>query len=71
MSVLSEQIKELSLAEKIQLVQDLWDDIATSTEELPLTPSQVEELDHRLIQHKDNPDDVSAWADVRQRILDK
>ncbi len=71
MSILQQQIQELSLAEKIQLVQDLWDDIATTTDDLPLTQLQIADLDRRQKQYQAHPTDVSPWAEVQQRILDR
>ncbi|ANV83846.1 hypothetical protein AWQ21_05290 [Picosynechococcus sp. PCC 7003] len=71
MSILQQHIKELSLAEKIQLVQDLWDDIATTTDDLPLTQLQIEDLDRRQEQYQTDPTNVSPWSEVQQRILDR
>ncbi len=39
---------ELSTAEKIQLVEDLWDSIADHASSIPVTPAQKAELDRRL-----------------------
>lgn len=69
MSVLPQQIQALSLPEKIQLVQDLWNDILTSTEDIPLTPSQIEVLDARLEQHQAAPEDILPWINLKQRLL--
>ena len=41
-------IYELSTAEKIQLVEDLWDAIAGDAADFPVTPQQKAELDRRL-----------------------
>jgi putative addiction module component (TIGR02574 family) len=38
---------DLSTSEKLQLVQDLWDDIAASPSEVPVTDWEKEELDRR------------------------
>ena len=46
------QLSALPLDERLRLVEDLWDSIASEAEALPLTPAQREELDQRL----------DAWA---------
>ncbi len=38
----------LSVEEKLQLIEDLWDSVADDPEALPLTDAQAEELDRRL-----------------------
>ena len=41
-------IDRLSLAERILLVEDIWDSIAAEQNALPLPPEQRRELDRRL-----------------------
>ncbi|GBE46954.1 putative addiction module component [bacterium BMS3Bbin12] len=41
-------LRNLSLDERIRLVEDLWDSIASDRNTLPLTPDQQAELDQRL-----------------------
>ncbi|MDA2920819.1 addiction module protein [Desulfobacterota bacterium AH_259_B03_O07] len=42
------KIHDLSLSERLKLVEDIWDSIADEQEVLPLTPEQRKELDDRL-----------------------
>ncbi len=42
------KLRELPLEERIRLVEDLWDSIASDQNALPLTPEQQAELDKRL-----------------------
>ena len=42
------EILELSVAERIQLVEDIWDSIAADPERLPLPAEQAAGLDRRL-----------------------
>lgn len=62
-------VAEMSIAEKLQLVEDLWDDIAEHADELGLTDAQKAELDQRWIEYQQNPKEGSSWADVKKRIL--
>ncbi|MBF0491811.1 MAG: addiction module protein [Deltaproteobacteria bacterium] len=61
-------LENLSTAEKIQLVEDLWDEIAEHSEEFPLSASQKEELDRRIAEHEMYPEEGSSWEEVKQRI---
>ncbi|MCX7046438.1 MAG: addiction module protein [Candidatus Sumerlaeota bacterium] len=62
-------ILELSVPERILLVEDVWDSIAASPETINLTDAQRQELDQRLDDYHANPDAGSPWEDVRARIL--
>lgn len=58
----------LSVAERIQLVEDLWDSIATEPEAMELTQAQKEELDRRMAEHRADPGSAIPWEDVRARL---
>ncbi|MCH7490621.1 MAG: addiction module protein [Gemmatimonadetes bacterium] len=60
--------RDLSIPERIQLVQDIWDSIAAETEALPLTAEQQEELDRRLEEHRRDPDSAIPWEQVREEL---
>ena len=64
-SIKSLGLDRLSLAERILLVEELWDSIAAST---PITDAQRAELDRRLADHEANPDDVVSWEEVQSSI---
>lgn len=59
---------ELSISERIQLVEDLWDSIAAVPEALPLSEAQKQELDRRLDAYHQDPDAGSPWELVKERI---
>ncbi|MCH8937561.1 MAG: addiction module protein [Gemmatimonadetes bacterium] len=58
----------LSPAERIQLAEDLWDSIAPTTEDLPLTEAQRAELERRLRDLDEHPDTGASWEEVRERL---
>ena len=71
MSILTHgDIVKLTLSERIQLVQDLWDSIAECPEAVSLTEAQKAELDRRLDAYQQDPDAGSPWGVVRERIRD-
>ena len=62
---------ELSVSERIQLVQDLWDSIVAVPESVQLTEAQKQELDRRLDAYHQNPDAGSPWELVRERTRNR
>jgi putative addiction module component (TIGR02574 family) len=67
-NALREQLFKLSAAERLELVEDLWDSIADDDEALALTGEQREDLERRLAEADDNPTGGSPWEEVRERI---
>ncbi|MBM4146426.1 MAG: addiction module protein [Nitrospira sp.] len=61
----------LSIPERIQLVEDIWDTIAIETEAIELTEEEKKIIDERLEAYHRNPDLGSPWADVYKRIVAK
>lgn len=68
MSTQLEDILQMSVAERIQLVEDIWDTIAASPESLSLTDAQRQELDRRLDVHRQNPDEGATWDDLKAKL---
>lgn len=68
MNHVSESVFDLSPAEKLQLVEDLWDDLAATPEDVPVHDWQVQELDRRKANLSRNPASGLSWAAVKQRI---
>jgi putative addiction module component (TIGR02574 family) len=61
-------VLSLSIPERIQLVEDIWDSIAEVPEAVGLTDEQKAELDRRLDAYYQNPDEGAPWWLVRERI---
>ena len=68
MSVDFAQLLELTVPQKLQLVEDLWDDIASATEELPVPAWQIEELGRRKANYLRNPGSGMSWEEAKRRI---
>lgn len=62
---------KLSIAERIQLAEDLWDSIPPEGADLPLTEAQKAELDRRLEDLEHDPDSGESWEVVRARLYDR
>ncbi len=63
------EIRQLSVPERIQLVEQIWNSIAEDEAAFELTPAQKAELDRRLTAHEAAPDRGSSWEDVKARLL--
>ncbi|HVA50655.1 MAG TPA: addiction module protein [Pirellulales bacterium] len=64
-------IDRLSVAERILLVEEIWDSIAASPEAFTLTESHRQDLDRRLEQYRDNPKAGAPWEEVKARLQRK
>lgn len=64
-------IFDLSPAEKLQLVEDLWDDLAATPEAVPLHDWQREELARRRANLLRHPATATSWDDVLKRVRNR
>ncbi len=69
MPALIPEIEKLTLAERIQLVEDLWDSIAEEAgDSLQLTEAQITELRRRAQAHRDDPNSAIPWEQLRAEL---
>ena len=68
MSTQLSEILQLTVAERIQLAEDIWDSVAAFPEALPLTNAQKEELDRRLQAYAENPSEGISWDELKDRL---
>jgi len=69
MSTELSEILQLSIAERIQLAEDIWDSVAAFPEAIPLTDAQKEELDRRVQAYAQNPNEGISWDELKDRLL--
>jgi putative addiction module component (TIGR02574 family) len=67
MSKVEFDFSKLSVAERIQLAEELWDSIPESAD-ISLTDAQKAELDRRLEDLEQHPDAGEPWEVVRARL---
>jgi putative addiction module component (TIGR02574 family) len=60
------QIGNLSAAEKLELLDMLWESLE---DDAPLTDAQRAELDFRMARYEQNPAGVIPWEQVRAACL--
>jgi putative addiction module component (TIGR02574 family) len=63
-------LDQLTQAERLALVQELWDSIAADSPP-PLTESQRTELERRIQADDSNPDATIPWEIVRARTASR
>lgn len=66
--MLSQSLSDLSTSEKLQLIEDLWDDLSANPENVPVYEWQLEELDRRKAEFMKNPETGLTWEEVRRDI---
>ena len=59
---------DLSPAEKLQLVEDLWDDLAADPEAVPVHDWQLEEVARRKANQQKHPGSALTWEGVQRRV---
>ena len=64
----SASIFDLSPSAKLQLVEDLWDDLAASSEAVPVHDWQKQELARRKANLLKNPALGLSWEEVKRRV---
>jgi putative addiction module component (TIGR02574 family) len=62
-------VSHLSPAERIHLVQELWDGIRDDAQAMPLTAGQKAELDRRQAELESGAVRGLPWEEVRQSLL--
>lgn len=60
--------RKLTVAERIQLVSEIWDSIPATQSPPVLSRAHEEELTRRLEKTKANPRRGRSWAEVEKRL---
>jgi putative addiction module component (TIGR02574 family) len=69
MTTALQELETLSVLERVQLVEDLWDSIARSNTDLPVPQWQKDELARRKQRYLQHPDSGETWDQVKRSIL--
>jgi putative addiction module component (TIGR02574 family) len=69
MATALQEIETLSVSERVQIVEDLWDSIALSNANLPIPQWQKDELVRRKQRYLQNPNSGETWDQVKQSII--
>lgn len=66
-----DQLLELPPDEKLSLLEELWDSLATQPENVPVTEAQAKELDARLEAYRRDGEKGKTWDEVKARLSGK
>jgi putative addiction module component (TIGR02574 family) len=64
-------VAQLPIAERLRLVEEIWDSIAEAPEALELTPDDKRLIDERLETRRRDPGAGSPWEEVFKRIASR
>ncbi len=62
------EITKLSTPEKILLVEDIWDSIASDEAVVPVPQSHIEELDRRFKKYESAPGNLLSFEELQTKI---
>lgn len=62
------EILKLDIKDRINLVEIIWDSLADSSEKFELTESQKNELDERLKDYNENPEQGISWDELANKL---
>jgi len=62
------EFRSLPLAERLQLVEDIWDSIAEDQHTLPDHPEVVKEVRKRKARYLSNPSSGITWEVAKKQI---
>jgi putative addiction module component (TIGR02574 family) len=68
MSTVQKEIRSLSVADRLRLIEKIWNSLAETPEAIPVTTAQRKELARRRREHARNPSAAKSWAEVRARL---
>ena len=61
-------IDRMDVDERLALVEEIWASICADAKAFPLSDAQRAELDRRVADDNDFPDDVVPWDEVKESV---
>jgi len=65
------QLNELSTDQKVELIEELWEQISADESNFPFREDHLRILEERRAEYLANPDSTSSWEEVKARLLRK
>jgi len=64
-------IDQLNFEDRLALVEEIWDSIASEPANLPISETQKQLIDQRIADLNANPRNVLTWEEIKQHIKGK
>ena len=68
MSTVRHELQSLSVADRLQLLEEIWDSLVETPDAIPVTDAQRKELARRRRAHARNPSAGKPWGQIRARL---
>lgn len=68
MSTVRKEIRSLSVEDRLQLLEEIWDSLTATPEAIPVPDAQRKELARRRRVHARNPSAAKSWVEVRAKL---
>jgi putative addiction module component (TIGR02574 family) len=63
------ELQKLSIADKFALPVELWGELSSNPDRIPVTEEQLNELDRRFEEYRQDPDKCVTWEEAKAKIL--
>ena len=63
------ELQKLSMADKFALAVELWDEVTSTPEEIPVTEERLDELDRRFEAYRCDLSQIVTWEEVKAKLL--
>jgi putative addiction module component (TIGR02574 family) len=63
------EVQKLPPLEKLSLVSELWNDLESNPLQTPVSPEIIAELDKRMENFRQHPDQFTTWENLKERLL--
>jgi putative addiction module component (TIGR02574 family) len=63
------EVQRLTASEKLAFVSELWNELEANPSAVPVSREIIAELDRRMEQFKEHPNQFTTWESVKERIL--
>ncbi len=71
MQYIIQEVRKLSVIERLGIITDIWDEIKESEELEAVSEEEKNILLCRLENYKKNPNSATDWTDLKQKIYEK
>ena len=68
MSKVLKRALSLSVEDRLELIEEIWDSLSATPEAIPITDAQRRELARRRRAHARNPSAAKSWREVRAKL---